>query len=70
MSPSTSRKLLWALWLADVRFYLTGAAHGPYLKQLAAKHVGETKRELLRVAALGKDIPKFLNVFFQEINDE
>jgi hypothetical protein len=70
MSPSTSRKLFHALWLADVRFYLTGEEHKPYLQKLATKHIGETKRELLRVASLGKDIPKFLDIFFQEVLDE
>lgn len=70
MSPYAAKRILRVLMDADLRYQLAGLPHEPYIRYHAKRCLGEAKRELLRVADLKGDIPKFIGIFIEELQNE
>lgn len=70
MTPHAARRLFTELTNAEIAFRLQGIPVATYLKRRANRHLGEVKRELLRVAALGEDANLFMTYFLEEFKDE
>lgn len=69
MSPSTSQRLLHEFVNAELAFRLVGTPIPVFLRRRAARYIGETKREMLRVAALGPGAEMFMDIFLAEFID-
>jgi hypothetical protein len=69
MSPSTAQKLLKVLTDAEFQYQFNRVPHAVYIKRQIPRYVGETRRELRRVAALGPNAEKFVGLFIEEMNE-
>lgn len=70
LTKHTARRLFDELTAAEMAYRITGVAVADFCRRRANKHLGETRRELLRVAALGDDANLFMDYFLDGMNDE
>jgi hypothetical protein len=68
MTDSAAQKLLRVLLDADLQYQLNGTPIHVTCARAARKHYGEARRELRRVAALGPDADRFMQIFVEEMN--
>lgn len=66
MTPATARRLFQVFTDADLVHHLKGTRHADYLRKAARQYQGQTRRYLLRVAALEDDVPLFMNYFLED----
>ena len=69
MTPSTAKRLFKELTNAALLQELKGIPIHETCRIRAQKHLGETKRELLKVAALGADADVWMQHFLEAMND-
>lgn len=66
--PKTSQKLLNVFLDADLHYQLSGTPHHIYLQKQSFRHLGETRRMIIQVAALGSNAKKWMDHFIEEMN--
>lgn len=69
MTPTTSRRLLEELTNAEIAYRLRGIPVHEFCRRRSHKYLGETKRELLRVAALGDGANDFMTIFLESFDE-
>jgi len=69
MTPSTAKRLFKELTTAALLQELKGVPIHVTCRIRAARHLGETRRELLKVAALGADADTWMTFFLAEFQD-
>lgn len=68
MTPSTAQRLFTELTNAELAYRLRGVPIAEFCRRQANCHLGETRRELLRVAALGDGAAVFMDYFLKEFD--
>lgn len=58
------------LTAAEMAHQMTGIEVSEFLKRRANRYHGETRKHMLRVAALGKDADKWMSYFIEGMNEE
>lgn len=66
MSEATAQRLFDIFTNAELAYQIEGTPHEEFLRREANKTLGQTRKYLLRVAALGPDIPKFMDYFLED----
>lgn len=69
MTPKASRQLFDELTNAEVAYRLQGVPVHVFCRRRANKYLGEVRRELLRVAALGPDANRFMDIFLESFDE-
>lgn len=69
MTPATANRLFNELTNAEIAYRLTGTPVAEFCRRRANKYLGETRRELLRVASLGPDANIFMGYFLDGMTD-
>lgn len=70
MTPSTAQRLFDILTNCELMAQLHHTDRADFLRREANRHLGETRRELLRVAALGDDIETWISIFLDSLEAE
>lgn len=70
MTPSTAQRLFDILTNCELMAQLHNTDRAAFLRREAQRHLGETRRELLRVAALGPDIETWISIFLDSLTAE
>jgi len=70
MNPHVADKLFNELTAAEVAYRMKGIPVSEFLKKRANKHLGDTKKHLLRVASLGEGAEIWMNYFIDGMQDE
>lgn len=71
INPKVAQKLLQVFLDADLQFHLAGTPHHMYLYKSAYRHLGQTRRLLLKVANLGPEGAKrWMGYFIESMNSE
>lgn len=65
-STHTARRLFDEFQQAELAYRLEGTPHAAYLSTWRHRHLGETRREIERVAALGAEAGVFIDFFLRE----
>ncbi len=69
MNQHAAQKLFNELTNAELAHRLRGVSVAEYCRRRANQYHGETRRELLKVAALGLDANRFMDFFLAEFED-
>ena len=68
--PKVAQKLLDVFLDADLHYHLNGTPHHQYLAKQAYRHLGQTRRLLLKVSNLGPEGAKrWMGIFIEGMND-
>lgn len=70
MTPKAAKHLFNELTNAEVAYRLQGVPVHEFCKRRSNRYLGEVRRELLRVAALGTDANRFMTIFLESFNDD
>lgn len=70
MTESTAQRLFTVLTNCELMHQLHHTNRADFLRREANRHLGETRRELLRVAALGPDIETWISIFLDSLQPE
>lgn len=70
MTESTAQRLFHILTNCELMAQLHNADRAEFLRREARRNLGETRRELLRVAALGPDIETWISIFLDSLTAE
>lgn len=70
MTDATARRLFDVLTNCELMHQLHGRDRAEFLRREANRHLGETRRELLRVAALGPGIERWISIFLDSLQPE
>ena len=70
MTKSTAQRLFTVLTNCELMAQLHNADRAEFLRREANRYLGETRRELLRVAALGPDIETWIAIFLDSLQPE
>lgn len=65
MNPHVSDKLFNELTAAEMAHRMTGISVAEFLKRRANRYHGDTKKQLLRVAALGDGANRWMDYFLE-----
>lgn len=69
--PKVAQKLLQVFLDADLHYHLSGTPHHEYLRSQAGRHLGQTRRLLRRVAALGETGARhWMGYFIESMSEE
>ena len=66
LKPKVAEKILQVCLDADLHYHLNGTPHHQYLAKHAYRHLGQTRRTLLKVANLGPEGAKRWMKYFIE----
>jgi hypothetical protein len=69
MNPHAADRLFNELTAAEMAHQLTGISVADFLKRRANRYHGETKKQMLRIAALGKDTDVWMDFFLGGMNE-
>ena len=70
MTDATARRLFDILTNCELMHQLHNTDRAEFLRREANRHLGETRRELLRVAALGPGIERWISIFLDSMQPE
>lgn len=70
MNEKVAQKLLTVFLDADLHYQLNGTPYHVYLERQAKRHLGLTRRLILRVAALGPDAKQWMDIFIKSMEEE
>ena len=70
MTDATARRLFGVLTNCELMHQLHNTDRAEFLRREANRHLGETRRELLRVAALGPGIERWISIFLDSLQPE
>jgi hypothetical protein len=71
IKPKVAQKLLKVFLDADLHYHLSGMPHDQYLYKQAYRHLGQTRRMLIKVANLGHDGAKrWMGYFIESMSEE
>ena len=65
MNPHVSQKLFDELTAAEMAYRLRGIPVAEFLRYRANRHLGETRKQMLRVAALGDGANVWMTYFLE-----
>lgn len=69
--PKVAQKLLDVFLDADLHYHLNGTPHHQYLAKQAYRHLGQTRRTLLKVANLGPEgARRWMGYFIESMAEE
>jgi hypothetical protein len=66
MTPHVAQKLFDEIQQAELAFQLKGTPHAEYLRTRRHRHLGQARRELDRIVALGTHAGTFVSFFLAE----
>ena len=67
MNPIVAFKIRDICTNADLMYHLKGTPHAEYLERRAKRELGETRRILRQVAALGPEAKVWMDHFIEEL---
>lgn len=67
--PKVANKLLKAFLSADLHYQLSGIPHHVSLEREARKHLGQARRLITQVAALGPDAAVWMKYFIESMEN-
>jgi hypothetical protein len=70
MNSTAALKILDILVHADIAYHLKGTSYREFLTPYYHRSMGELRKELGKILALGTDMHRFIDIFIQELNDE
>ena len=71
LKPKVAEKILQVCLDADLHYHLNGTPHHMYLYKQAHRHLGQTKRTLLKVANLGPEgARRWMGYFIESMSEE
>lgn len=69
INPNAAQKLLKVFMDAELHHQLNGTPHSEFLERQAKKHLGQARRIITQVAALGPDAGAWIGYFIEGMND-
>lgn len=67
-NPHVARKLFGLPRAAEMAYRLRGIQHADFLRGQASRQLGQTRRELRRIVALGPDAGRLVDFFLREFD--
>jgi hypothetical protein len=69
INPNAAQKLLKIFMDAELHYQLNGTPHSEFLERQAKKHIGQARRIITQVAALGPGAGAWVGYFIEGMND-
>lgn len=68
--PKVSQRLLQVFLDADLHYQLSGTPHHVYLERQSKRYLGQARRIITQVAALGANAKKWMDQFIEEMDKD
>lgn len=68
--PKVSQRLLKVFLDADLHYQLNGTPHHIYLDRQSKRYLGQARRIITQVAALGTNAKKWMDQFIEEMDKD